>query len=63
MHIAKKERLASLDILRGFDLFLLVFFSPCFWLSPVIGATVPLFPFFSISLIMLTGLASRRGIW
>lgn len=30
MHIAKKERLASLDILRGFDLFLLVFFQPVF---------------------------------
>ncbi len=44
-YISNKERLASLDILRGFDLFLLVFFQPVFtklarvleweWLEPI----------------------------
>lgn len=40
------DRLASLDILRGFDLFMLVFFQPVFMSFARHGADVPFFSFF-----------------
>ena len=40
-----KERLASLDILRGFDLFMLVFFQPVFVAFAKLWSDVPLFSF------------------
>lgn len=41
----KQERLASLDILRGFDLFMLVFFQPVFVAFAKHWSDVPLFTF------------------
>lgn len=41
-----KERLASLDILRGFDLFMLVFFQPVFVEIAQHWAHIPIFGFF-----------------
>ena len=55
-------RLASLDILRGFDLFLLVFFQPVF-AALVRQMNLPFLTAYSTSLTMRFGRDSVSGIW
>lgn len=55
-------RLASLDILRGFDLFLLVFFQPVLW-TLAHQLNLPWLNSILSSSIMKYGKGSVSGIW